>query len=43
MASVFPVFGAAFFRNLGIGPGSSLLAGISIVLIPIYYVSLRRN
>lgn len=38
MASVFPLFGTAFFRNLGIGPGSSLLAGISIGLMPIYYV-----
>lgn len=40
MASVFPLFGSAFFRNLGVGPGSSLLAGLSIGLMPIYYVSL---
>ena len=40
MASVFPLFGSAFFRNLGIGPGSSLLAGISIAMMPIYFVSL---
>lgn len=39
MASVFPLFGAAFFRKLGFGPGSSLLAGISIILIGMYYVS----
>ncbi|KAK7036777.1 hypothetical protein VNI00_011443 [Paramarasmius palmivorus] len=26
MASVFPLFGTAFFKNLGLGPGSSLLA-----------------
>lgn len=38
MASVFPLFGTAFFRNLGLGPGSSLLAGISILLMPVYYV-----
>ena len=39
MASVFPLFGSAFFRNLGLGPGSSLLAGISILMMPIYFVS----
>jgi hypothetical protein len=38
MASVFPLFGAAFFKNLGVGPGSSLLAGISIVLMIGYAV-----
>ena len=41
MASVFPLFGSAFFRNLGLGPGSSLLAGISIGMMPIYFVSLQ--
>lgn len=39
MASVFPLFGTAFFKNLGLGPGSSLLAGVSLALIPVYYVS----
>jgi len=38
MASVFPLFGNAFFRNLGVGPGSSILAGISILLMLGYYV-----
>jgi len=38
MASVFPLFGNAFFRNLGVGPGSSMLAGISILLMLGYYV-----
>jgi len=38
MASVFPLFGTAFFKNLGLGPGSSLLAGISIGLMFIYYL-----
>ncbi|KAJ3738645.1 major facilitator superfamily domain-containing protein [Lentinula detonsa] len=38
-ASVFPLFGRFFFQNLGLGGGSALLAGISIVLMPVYYVS----
>ena len=38
MASVFPLFGVTFFRRLGLGPGSSLLAAISIGLMVIYYV-----
>ncbi|KAJ7491205.1 major facilitator superfamily domain-containing protein [Mycena latifolia] len=33
VASVFPLFGRAFFTNLGLGPGSALLAGISFVLM----------
>jgi MFS transporter, DHA1 family, multidrug resistance protein len=32
MASVFPLFGRVFFAGLGLGGGSSLLAGISIAL-----------
>jgi len=36
MASIFPLFGNVFFRNLGVGPGSSMLAGISIFLILVY-------
>ncbi|KAF7978666.1 hypothetical protein HWV62_45194 [Athelia sp. TMB] len=39
MASVFPLFGRAFFQRLGLGGGSSLLAGISIALMPVYFVS----
>ncbi|KAG7085628.1 hypothetical protein E1B28_003175 [Marasmius oreades] len=41
MASVFPLFGVTFFRNLGLGPGSSLLAGISLLLMVIYYILIR--
>ncbi|ESK95480.1 benomyl methotrexate resistance protein [Moniliophthora roreri MCA 2997] len=41
MASVFPLFGAPFFKNLGLGPGSSLLAGISILLIVVFYLLIR--
>ena len=39
MASVFPLFGTAFFKHLGLGPSCSLLAGISMVLMFLYYVS----
>jgi len=41
MASVFPIFGTAFFRNLGLGPGCSLLAGISIGLMCVYILLVR--
>lgn len=34
VAAAFPLFGRPFFINLGIGGGSSLLAGLSIVMIP---------
>ncbi|GAA5967513.1 hypothetical protein JCM11641_000571 [Rhodosporidiobolus odoratus] len=40
-ASVFPLFGADLFRTLGLGGGSSLLAGISIVMIPLLYLIMR--
>lgn len=39
IASVFPLFGHAFYENLGLGPGSSLLAGISVILIvPLFLI-----
>jgi len=38
MASVFPLFGHAFFKNLGLGPASALLAGISFLLMPIFFL-----
>ncbi|KAL0577218.1 hypothetical protein V5O48_004759 [Marasmius crinis-equi] len=41
MASVFPLFGAAFFRNVDLGPGCSLLAGLSILLMIVYYILIR--
>ncbi|KAH8917019.1 MFS general substrate transporter, partial [Atractiella rhizophila] len=40
MAGCFPLFGRALFKNLGVGPGCSLLAGLEIGLIPVLYVSL---
>jgi DHA1 family multidrug resistance protein-like MFS transporter len=36
----FSLFGRAFFRNLGLGPGSAVLAGISFFLIAVYWVCL---
>ncbi|KAJ7302986.1 major facilitator superfamily domain-containing protein [Mycena albidolilacea] len=41
IASVFPLFGRAFFRNLGLGPGSAVLAGISFFLMAVYWFLLR--
>ncbi|KAJ6620281.1 major facilitator superfamily domain-containing protein [Mycena sp. CBHHK59/15] len=38
IASVFPLFGRAFFHNLGLGPGSALLAGVSLVLMVIFWL-----
>lgn len=32
--AVFPLFAHAFFDKLGVGGGSSLLAGLSIIMIP---------
>ncbi|KAJ7803201.1 major facilitator superfamily domain-containing protein [Mycena olivaceomarginata] len=41
IACVFPLFGRAFFRNLGLGPGSAVLAGISFFLIAVYWLLFR--
>ncbi|KAJ6465173.1 major facilitator superfamily domain-containing protein [Mycena vitilis] len=41
IASVFPLFGRALFVNLGLGPGSALLAGISFFLMAVYWLLLR--
>ncbi|KAJ7714331.1 major facilitator superfamily domain-containing protein [Mycena olivaceomarginata] len=35
------LFGRAFFRNLGLGPGSAVLAGISFFLMAVYWFLLR--
>ncbi|KAN0111034.1 MFS general substrate transporter [Hyaloscypha variabilis] len=34
---VFPLFALALFRRLGVGPGNSLLGGLSIMFIPISF------
>jgi hypothetical protein len=41
MTNVFPIFPTAFFRNLGLGSGCSLLAGISIALMFVFYANLK--
>ncbi|KAJ7151504.1 major facilitator superfamily domain-containing protein [Mycena filopes] len=41
IASVFPLFGRPFFENLGLGPGSALLAGLAFLLMALYWVLLR--
>ena len=42
-ASFFPLFGRAFFIRLGLGGGSSLLAGISILMIPLLYLLIKSG
>ncbi|KAE9386175.1 MFS general substrate transporter, partial [Gymnopus androsaceus JB14] len=37
IASVFPLFGRAFFTNLGLGPASALLAGVSLLMMPVFW------
>ncbi|KAI5481913.1 MFS transporter, DHA1 family, multidrug resistance protein [Pseudohyphozyma bogoriensis] len=41
IASFFPLFGRAFFDHLGLGGGSSLLAGLSILMIPVLYALMK--
>ncbi|KIY72418.1 MFS general substrate transporter [Cylindrobasidium torrendii FP15055 ss-10] len=41
IASVFPLFGHAYFTNLGLGPASAILAGISVALW-IVFAALRK-
>ncbi|KAJ7189532.1 major facilitator superfamily domain-containing protein [Mycena haematopus] len=40
-ASRVSVFGRTFFTNLGLGPGSALLAGISFLLMPVFWLLLK--
>lgn len=41
VAASFPLFGRAFFNNVGIGAGSSLLAGLAITMIPALWALMR--
>lgn len=43
IASVFPLFGRAFFVNLGLGPASALLAGISFLMMPAFLVCITSQ
>ncbi|KAJ7778840.1 major facilitator superfamily domain-containing protein [Mycena maculata] len=35
------LFGRTFFTNLGLGPGSALLAGISFLLMPVFWLLIK--
>ncbi|GAA5851013.1 hypothetical protein JCM9279_005258 [Rhodotorula babjevae] len=41
IASAFPLFGARYFHVLGLGPGSTLLAGASILLMPFLWLIIK--
>ncbi|KAF8305616.1 MFS general substrate transporter [Clavulina sp. PMI_390] len=41
VAAAFPLFGRAFFKALGVGPGSSLLAGVAALMLPVLYTLYR--
>ncbi|ORY74325.1 putative caffeine resistance protein [Leucosporidium creatinivorum] len=41
IASVFPLFGVAFFHRLGLGGASTLLAALSILMIPLLYLLIK--
>ncbi|GAA5973554.1 hypothetical protein JCM8115_005744, partial [Rhodotorula mucilaginosa] len=42
-ASVFPLFGHAFFTNLGMGPACSLLAGVSILMVVLIWLIMKNG
>ncbi|GAA6034703.1 hypothetical protein JCM8097_001131 [Rhodosporidiobolus ruineniae] len=41
IASVFPLFGAKFYKALGIGGGCSLLAGVALFMFPLLWTIKR--
>ncbi|BGP38653.1 hypothetical protein JCM10450v2_002603 [Rhodotorula kratochvilovae] len=43
IASVFPLFGERFFHVLGLGGGSSFLAGFSILMVPFLYLIMKNG
>ncbi|KAG0667553.1 hypothetical protein C6P46_000088 [Rhodotorula mucilaginosa] len=43
MASLFPLFGDKYFRALGLGPGCTLLAGLSALLVPVLYAVMKMG
>lgn len=43
VASGFPLFGHKFYEALGVGGGCSLLAGVSLFMIPMLYVRVLTN
>ena len=43
IASAFPLFGRAYFKSLGIGGGSSMLAGVALLMIPVLYLLMKKG
>lgn len=43
IASVFPLLGRPFFHQLGLGWGSTLLAGLAILMIPALYALIKNG
>ena len=43
IAAAFPLFGRAFFKSLGIGGGNSLLAGVTLAMIPALYLLMKKG
>ncbi|KAH8927002.1 MFS general substrate transporter [Atractiella rhizophila] len=41
--AAFPLFGHALFKTLGVGGGSSLLAGLSAIMIPILFFFYKKG
>lgn len=41
VAAAFPLFGKDFFNGLGIGPGSTLLAGVAALMLPLLWALMR--
>ncbi|ORY73238.1 major facilitator superfamily domain-containing protein [Leucosporidium creatinivorum] len=42
-AGVFPLFGVAFYRRLGLGGGCTFLAGLSTLMIPLLYLLMKNG
>jgi DHA1 family multidrug resistance protein-like MFS transporter len=43
IAAAFPLFGRAFFKSLGMGGGNSLLAGVTLAMIPALYLLMKKG
>ncbi|GAA5863811.1 hypothetical protein JCM3774_001165 [Rhodotorula dairenensis] len=42
-ASLFPLFGEKYFHALGVGPGCTLLAGVSALMVPVLYIVMKMG
>ncbi|BGP54398.1 hypothetical protein JCM8202_000832 [Rhodotorula sphaerocarpa] len=43
VASLFPLFGEKYFHALGVGPGCTILAGVSALMVPALYVIMKMG